>query len=173
MYPSLYRVVLSIISYRIFSSLFMCPCDLVRVLLLPPPSIVSIDPSLNCVIKDLFVSLKVPFRSCLCLCVVTILFVLFSVRPFRSIRLFIVSYRILCSLSFSCRTGSFSLSLRVLFVLVRVLLLPPMTTPTDDTPIPSLVVVSILNWIRTHLSRRANDVLHVSVTTFINQSVFE
>ena len=118
------------------------PNECVRVLRLPPPSIVSIDPSLNCVILDLFVSLKVPFRSCLCLCVVPILFVcrcdLVRVRvgcsPFD---------RIYPSVSLSCRNGSFCLSLRhilvLVLVLVRVLLPPPpMTTPTN-TPTPSLL----------------------------------
>ena len=59
--------------------------------------------------------------------------------------LFIVSYGIFLPL-FTCRSD-----------LVRVLLLPllspPMTTPTP-TPLSFVIVESILNLIRTHLSRR-------------------
>ena len=57
-----------VVSYRIYSLLFTCRSDLVcvrvrvrvHVLLC---STVSIDPSLNRVVPDLFVSLNVPFRS--------------------------------------------------------------------------------------------------------------
>ena len=68
------------------------------------------------------------------------------VRSTVSIRLFIVTYR-------------------SDLVRVRVLLLlpPPMTTPTP-TPLSYVIVESILNWIRMHLSRRLTFLLYVSVT---------
>ena len=58
------------------------------------------------------------------------------------------------SVTLSCRTVSFCLSLRVIFVLVLVLVC--LSTPTGPTPSPLflMMVESILNWIRTHLSRR-------------------
>ena len=138
-YPSLYPVVpdLVVVSLNVpCHSDLVCVCvllrstvstdpsrhsDLVSVLLLPRPSTISIDPSLN-------------------------------YSPFDRI------YR---SVSLSCRTLSVFLSLRVLLILVRVFLPPP--TPTDDTPTPlSFVIVeSILNLIRMHLSRGANVVIHV------------
>ena len=96
----------------------MCCSDLVRVLLLlpPPPSTVSIYPSLYCVnhvLSDLLLSLSLSLSHSL-----------FTVRVVPvSIRLFIVSFRIYYSL-FTCRSD-----------LVRVLLRPP--TPTG-TPTPSL-----------------------------------
>ena len=71
------------------------------------------------------------------------------------------------SVSLSCRTGS-------CFLYLRVLLRPPTPTDTDtdtdtDTPTPlSFVIVkSILNLIRTHLSRRPNLLLHISVTSLL------
>ena len=121
-YPSLYRVEpdlflslcmlffvrpylsirLSIVSNRIFSSLFAC-CS--------SRSTVSIDPSCYCVVPDLFLSL--------CM--------LFFVRPYLSIHLVIVLYRIFSSL-FKCHFDPF------LVLLLR----PP--TPTD-TATPTLLLL--------------------------------
>ena len=93
-YPSLYHVVpdLFVVSLNVpcrSDFIFVCvllhstvstdpsrDSILVRVLLLPRPLTVFIDPSLNCVLPDLFVSLYMSLRSCLCLCIVAILFVL-------------------------------------------------------------------------------------------------
>ena len=62
----------------------------------------------------------------------------------------------LLSVSLSCRTGSFSLSLCVLLVRVRVLLSPPMTTPTSYS-FSLRIVESIFNLIgRTSLAGRTS-----------------
>ena len=99
---------------------FLCCCDIFRVRVLLRT--VSFHPSLSCVVPDLFSSpflvlllptplpvsidpsLVVLYRCTgsffLSLCVVAILFVfVFSVRPYLSIRLFIVSYGIFLPLS--------------------------------------------------------------------------
>ena len=66
-FARIYRSV-SLSSHRISFPLFTCCFDPFLVLLLPPPSPVSIDPSLFSVVPDLFSSLYVLFRSCSCSC---------------------------------------------------------------------------------------------------------
>ena len=108
-------------------SLFTWSSDLVRVLLC---STMSINPSLYCVVQDLLLSLSLRGVLCVSDRVVPDLFLslyfLFFVRPYLSIRFFIVSYWIFSSL-FICRSN-----------LVLVLLLSP-------TPTLSSVVGSIIN----------------------------
>ena len=53
-------------SFTLSLSLVTCRSDLVCVFLLPPPSTVSIYPSLYRVVPNLFLSLYVFLRSCLC-----------------------------------------------------------------------------------------------------------
>ena len=94
----------------------------------------AINPSLYCVVPDLFLSLYVSLRSCWCSSSSSSFDRIFLSVPFRSCFSSCSSrldpiYR---PVSLSCRTVSFFLSLRV----VLVLLCPP--TPTDDTPTPSL-----------------------------------
>ena len=93
--------------YRIVSSFFTCRIDpfLVRVLL---HSTVSIHPSLNCVVPDLFLSLYMLF----------VLVVFFSVRPSQSIRPLIMSYRNYLSL-FTCRSNLVSLLVLLLWIAER------------------------------------------------------
>ena len=73
---------LFIVLYRIVSSLFTCRVDsfLVRAFLI---STVSIHPSLNCVLPDLFLSLSILFFFFL---------LVLLLQPYLSIRLFNVSF---------------------------------------------------------------------------------
>ena len=168
-YPSLYHVVpdLFVVSLNLSCrSDLVCVCvllrstvstdpsrhsDLVRVLLSPPPSTVSIDPSLNRFVPDLFVSFYVPFRSCLCLCSCS--------SPFD---------RSYTSVSLSSRTGSIRLSLRVL------LLLHPTVVISTPSGLPVwllllLIVELIFNGFeRTSLANRSFD--HCIRHLFINWS---
>ena len=166
-YPSLYHVVpdLFVVSlnmpcrsdlvcvcvpfnriYRSVSPFRSCSCSSSS-----SPFDLSINPSLNCVVPDLFVTLYMSFRSCLCLCVVAILFVLFSVRPYLSIRLFIVPYWIFFPL-FTCPSCSCSCSSSSSYHY----------SYQYSYSLSLMIVESILNLIWTHLSRGANVAIHIS-----------
>ena len=106
-------------------SLFICHSDRFRVLLLSPPSTISFYPSLYRVVPDLFFSLFVWLQSFSCSSP------FFSVRPYQSIHLFIVSYQIFSSLVIvsmiviTCRVCS-TVSIRLFIVLYGIF--PPLFT---------------------------------------------
>ena len=123
-------------------------------------------------------------------------FFLLLIRPYLSIRLLIVSYRIYWSL-FTCHSDLVCVCVLFRSDLVRVLLgstvsigpshyrvvryllfpslrvilllLRPPTDTATPTPLSFVIVESILNLIRTHLSRRPTLLLHVS--SLFNRSV--
>jgi len=131
-------IILFIVSYQIFSSLFIVS---IIVITRRDRSV-----SLSCRTVSFLLSLRVllvllrpmilPLPLYVIVRVIAILFVFvfvyFSVQPYLSIRLLIVSYRIYSSL-LMCRSDLIS-------QLALLVLLRPTTstsTPTDDTPTPS------------------------------------
>ena len=133
-----YRVILSIVLSGSFSCLFSCSCS-------SRFDRIYQSVSLSCRTGSSPLS-YVPFRTFSCLCSSQFDGIYWSVS---------LSYRIFSSL-FTCRFEPF---------LVRVLvLLRPTSSTATPTPLSFVIVESILNLIRTHLSRRVNIVKRLSVT---------